>query len=100
MPTTSTSTISSVQSCVAEHLQQESGEDPVEVVSESDEDEDDVGCAKVEVSREEALSMIDKLVNLIDLNKEERGSLVSPKEKLEIIKINSRKQKSIKDFFK
>ena len=44
--------------------------------------------------------MIDKLVNLKDLNKEERNLLVSLKEKLEIIKINSKMQKSIKDYFK
>ena len=34
--------------------------------------------------------MIEKLVNLKDLNKEERNSLASFKEKLEIIKINSK----------
>ena len=34
--------------------------------------------------------MIDKLVNLKDLKKEERNSLASLKEKLEIIKINSK----------
>ena len=47
--------VSSVQNCVAEYLRKESGEDPVKVVSDSD-DEDDVGeeCAEVEVSREEA----------------------------------------------
>ena len=44
--------------------------------------------------------MIDKLVNLKDLNEEERNSLVSLKEKLEIIKINNKMQKSIKDYFK
>ena len=43
--------------------------------------------------------MIDKLVNLKNLNKEERNSLVSLKEKLETIKINSKMQKSIKDYF-
>ena len=93
--------VSSVQNCVADYLRKESGEDPVKVVSDSD-DEDDVGeeCAEVEVSREEALSMIDKLLSLKDLNKAERNSLVSLKEKLEIIKINSKMQKSIKDYFK
>ena len=44
--------------------------------------------------------MIDKLVNLKDLKKEERNSLVSLEEKLEIIKINSKMQKSVKDCFK
>ena len=44
--------------------------------------------------------MIYKLVNLKDLNKEERNSLVSLIEKLEIIKINCKMQKSIKDYFK
>ena len=85
--------VSSVRNCVAEYLRKESGEDPVKVVSDSD-DEDDVDeeCAEVEVSREEALSMIDKLVNLKDLNKEERNSLE--------IEIKSNMQKSIKDCFK
>ena len=70
--------VSSVQNCVAEYLRKESGEDPVKAVSDSD-DEDDVGeqCAEVEVSREEALSMIDKLVNLKVLRKGERNSLAS-----------------------
>ena len=44
--------------------------------------------------------MIDKLVNLKDLNNEESNSLVWLKEKLEIIKIKSKMQKSIKDYFK
>ena len=44
--------------------------------------------------------MIEKLVNLKDINNEESNSRVSLKEKLEIIKINSKMQKSIKDYFK
>ena len=44
--------------------------------------------------------MIDKLVNLKDLNKEERNALVSLKEKLELIKLNNKMQKLIKDYFK
>ena len=57
--------ISFVQNCVAEYLRKESG-----VFSDSD-DEDDVGeeCAEAEVNRNEALLMIDKLVNLKYLNK-------------------------------
>ena len=72
--------VSSVQNCIAEYLRKESREDPVKVVSDSA-DEDDVGeeCDEVNVSREEALSMIDKLFNLKDLNKEERNSLASLK---------------------
>ena len=44
--------------------------------------------------------MIHKLANLKALNKEERNSLVLLKEKLELIKINSKMQKSIIDYFK
>ena len=44
--------------------------------------------------------MIDKLVNFKDFNKEERNSLSLLKEKLEIIKRNSKMQKSVKDCFK
>ena len=44
--------------------------------------------------------MIDKPINLKDLNKEERNSLALLKEKLDIIKINSKMQKWIKDYFK
>ena len=93
--------VSSLRNCVAEYPQEESGEDSAKVASDSD-DEDDFGeeFAEIEVSREEALSLIDKIVNLKGLNKEERDSLVSLKEKLEIIKINSKMQKSIKDYFK
>jgi len=98
--------VSSVQSCVAEYLKKESGEDLV--VSDSDDEDGDKGGedgeevedGEVEVSTEEALSMIDKLVNLKDLDKDERKSLVLLKEKLEKIKINSKIQKSIKDYFK
>ena len=72
----------SVQSCVAEYLQEESGTDLVEVASEND-DEDDVDeeCTEVDKSKEEVLAMIDKLVNFKDLDREERQSLVSLKEK-------------------
>ena len=43
--------------------------------------------------------MIDKLIKLKDLNREERASLSSLKERLEIIRVNNKKQQSIKDFF-
>ena len=54
--------------------------------------------SKVEVG--DALNMLDKLVNLKHLNKEERNSLFSIKEKLEKIKISNKKQSSINDYFK
>ena len=95
--------VSSVQSCVADYFQKESGE--VIIASDTDDEDgdkegEDGGDGQVEVSTEEGLLMIDKLVNLRDLNEEERKSLVLMKEKLENIKINKKIQKSITDFFK
>ena len=43
----------------------------------------------------EALEMLDRLVNLKDLTKEERDSLVAMKDKLEITTIQNRKQSRI-----
>ena len=56
-----------------------------------DDDDDDDGNPKdvevVEIGTGEALRMLDRLVNLKYLSKEERNSLVSMKEKLEKIRV-------------
>ena len=94
----------SIQKCVAEYLRKQSGEDDLELISGSDDDADDGDAGEVEVDVEvevgDALNMLDKLVNLKHLNKEERNSLFSIKEKLEKIKISNKKQSSINDYFK
>ena len=97
--------VSSVQKCVTEYLRKKSGKDDIEVVS-SDDDEDDVdvGNAMVEAEIHEittckALILLDKLVNLTGLNKDERASLSSIKDRLEIIRVKNKKQRPIKDDF-
>ena len=98
--------VSSPQKCVAEYLRKESGKDDIEVVSSYDDDDDvDVGNAEVEaevyvIATCEALTLLDKLVNLKELNKDERASLSSIKNRLEIIRVKNKKQRQIKDFFK
>ena len=73
----------------------------------SDDDGDDVNIGNAEVEAEvlqittcEALTLLDKLVNLKELNKDERASLSSIKNRLEIIRVKNKKQRQIKDFFK
>ena len=101
--------VSSVKACVTEYLQRECG-DVNEVALDSDDDDDEVNDSDdnddnevnskvVEIGTREALEMLDRLVNLKDLTKEERNSLVAMKEKLEIITIQNRKQSRIYDFF-
>ena len=98
--------VSSVKACVTEYLQKECG-DVNEVALDSDDGKDDggdnddneVNSKVVEIGTREALEMLDRLVNLKDLTKEERNSLVAVKDKLEIITIQNRKQSHIYDFF-
>ena len=98
--------LSSARKCVAEYLRKESGKDDIEVVSSYDDDDDvDVGNAEVEaevyvIATCETLTLLDKLVNLKELNKDERASLSSIKNRLEIIRVKNKKQRQIKDFFK
>ena len=63
-----------------------------------DNDDNEVNIKVVEIGTREALEMLDRLVNLKDLTKEERNSLVAMKDKLEIITIQNRKQSRIYDF--
>ena len=53
----------------------------------------------VEIGTGEALTMFDRLVNLKDLSKEERNSLVAMKDKLQKIRVLSKKQSHINDYF-
>ena len=54
----------------------------------------------VEIGTGEALTMLDRLVNLKYLSKEERNSLVAMKDKLEKIRVLNKKQSHITDYFK
>ena len=98
--------VNSVEKCVAEYLCKESGKDDMEVVSSDDDDDDtNVGNAEVEVEVYEittckAFTLLDKLVNLKELNKGERAALFLIKDRLEINRVKNKKQRSIKDFFK
>ena len=64
-----------------------------------DNDDNEVNSKVVEIVTREALEMLDRLVNLKDLTKEERNSLVAMKDKLEIITIQNRNESRIYDFF-
>ena len=91
---------------MAEYLHRESGKDDIEVISSDDDDDDvDVGNAEVEmevheITTCEALTLLGKLFNLKELNKDERASLSSIKDRLEIIRVKKNKQRPMKDFFK
>ena len=94
---------SSVKACVTEYLRKECG-DLNEVASDNDDDKDDDDANNkdaevVEIGTGEALTMLDRLVNLEDLSKEERNSLVARKDKLEKIKVLNKKQSHINDYF-
>ena len=73
----------------------------------SDDDGDDVNIGNAEVEAEvlqitscEALTLLVKLVNLKELNKDESASLSSMKDRLKFIREKNKKQRPIKDFFK
>ena len=53
-----------------------------------------------EITTCETLTLLDKLVNLKELNKDKRASLSSIKDRLEIIRVKNKKQRPIKYFFK
>ena len=74
-----------------------------------DDNDDDEGNSKdieiaevaevVEIGTGEALTMLDRLVNLKYLSKKERNSLVAMKDKLEKIRVLNKKQSHINDYF-
>ena len=96
--------VSSVKACVTEYLRKECS-DLNEVTSNNDDDKanDDDNNSKdvevVEIGTSEALTMLDRLVNLKDLPKEERNYLVTKKDKLEKIRLLNKTQSHINDYF-
>ena len=94
---------SSVQKCVSEYLTKEAGNTCVEEVSSDDEGGENIEEKEKDlpdITTYEALAMLDQLVNVSVLNEDERASLTLIRERLEIIQINNKRQKSIKDYFK
>ena len=89
---------------MAEYLRKECV-DLNEVVSDNDDDKrnDDDANSKdfevVEIGTGEALTMLDRVVNLKYLSKEERNSLVAMKDKLEKKIVLNKKQYHIIDYF-
>ena len=73
------------------------------MASDNNDDDDDDGNSKddevAEIGTGEALTMLDRLVNLKYLSKEERNSLVAIKDKLEKIREPNKKQTHINDYF-
>ena len=66
-----------------------------------DNDDDDVNkkdAKVVEIGTGETLTMLDRLVNLKYLSKEERNYLVAMKFKLEKIRVLNKKQRNISDY--
>ena len=88
---------------MAEYLREECG-DLNEVASDNDDDNDDDGgnskdVEVVEISTGKVLTMLDRLVNLRQLLKEERNSLVTMKDKLKKITVLNKNQSPINDYF-
>ena len=78
------------------------------MASDNDDDKDDDGDdddanskdnEDVETGIGEALAMLDRLVNLKYLSKEERNSLVAMKGKFEEIRVLNKRQSHINDYF-
>ena len=70
------------------------------MASDTDDDKDVVDdVSTVEIGTVEALSMLDRLVNLKYLSKEERNSLVAMKDKLDKIRVLNKTQSYINDYF-
>ena len=73
-----------------------------DIDDDKDDDDDDASSKDVEVVKigtGEALTILDRLVNLEDLLKEKRNSLLTIKDKLEKIRMLNKKQNHINDFF-
>ena len=91
---------------MAKYLRKQS-DDLNEVASDNDDDkdddDDDDGNSKdtevVEIRTGEALTILDRLVNLKYLSKEKRNSLVAMKDKSEKIRVLNKKQSHIDDYF-
>ena len=87
--------VSSVKACVTEYLRKDDDD--------KDDDDNDANSKDIEVVEigiGEALIILDRLVKLKDLRKEERNSLVVMKDKLECwdkIRVLNKKQSHIND---
>ena len=96
--------VSSVKPCVTEYLRKECS-DLNEVALDNDDDKDDdddsnsKGVEVVEINTGEAMTMLDMLVNIKSLSKEEINSIVAMKEKLEKIRVLNKKQSHMKEYF-
>ena len=96
--------ISLVKACVMEYLRKECG-DLNEVTSDNDDYKDDdydsnsKDVEVVKIGTGEALTMLDRLINLKVLSKKDRNSLVAMKDKLEKIRRLNIKQSRINDYF-
>ena len=94
---------------MAKYLRKECGDlnevasDNDDVKDNDDDDDDDDANSKdvevVEIGTGETLTMLDRLVNLKYLLKEERNSLVAIKFKLEKIRVLSKKKSHVSDYF-
>ena len=79
------------------------------MASDNDDDKDDDNdhdddfnskdAEAVEIGTGEALAMVDRLVTLTYLSKEERNSIVAMKDKLEEIRVLNKKQSHVNDCF-
>ena len=97
------------QSFVDQYLRKECGDlnevasDNDDVKDDDDDDDDDDASSKdvevVKIGKGETLAMLDRLVNLKYLSKEERDSLVAMKFKLDKIRVLNKKQSHVSDCF-
>ena len=96
--------VSSVKACITEYLRKEC-DDLNEVASDNNDGKDDGDDTNskdvkvVEIGTGEALTMLDRLVNLKDISKEESNSLVAMKDKLEKIRRLNKRQSYSNDYF-
>ena len=68
-------------------------------VNDGDDDANSKDTEVAEIGTEEALALLGRLVNLKDLSKEKRNSLVAMKDKLAKIRVLNKKQSHINDYF-
>ena len=90
---------------MAEYLRKECGDlnevalHNDDVKDDNDDDTNSKDVKVVEIDTGETLTMLDRLVNLKYLSKEERNSLVAMKFKLEKIRVLNKKQSHISGYF-
>lgn len=88
-----------VENCVIEYLRKESGVDVEEISSDESDNNFENDDVEEKITMHEALTMIGRLINLKGFNIEERTSLSSLKDRIEIIRVRNLKQQSIKNIF-